>query len=448
MITRNVLGFSVAPHMRRVMSLNGFHASIMRADKKKEKDGSGLPKGLPIPVLPVDYLKERPESWVGGAGSYVVPVDSEWGLWFNWSMNKTSSTAVLCSVKGMNPVTGQRIGGYDLEKIEKKCPTHGVDLYAHNYCPECDFNWPEQNYISAPNPLFLDGFRTPDGNVRQFYFTEEMAKSIPELVIGKEDTVPAFGFCFYDQKVVQNYEEGKRLREEYPSRTLSNFSSKAFTITGSDASKEMNFGDIMKSASHGLYPLYIHEDSSPTFGSTIEENLAVRERGVSFDSSSINIYHSSTISDGGMDATLDGTISPMGVSPDDADYSEGEEKTSGGITIPDSFRGMSTGPRKKNVKRSDLKKVFSKTVRPDSMLDVFAPLRKSAEVGIGAGAKIKQAFRKSRLGLDTWNEKPSSVVRIYFVFQEQFEQYAAAGFNNLEGTKDGYLEGLPVGGSK
>ena len=75
------------------------------------------------------------------------------------------------------------------------------------------------------------------------------------------------------------------------------------------------------------------------------------------------------------------------------------------------------------------------------------PLRKSAEVGIGAGAKIKQNFEKSKHAVEDWESKPAGVIRIYFVFQEEFEKYASAGFNNLEGNESGYLEGIQVGGS-
>ena len=426
MISRNVLGFSVAPHMRRVMSLNGFHASIMRADKKKKKDGSGLPKGLPIPVMPVDCLKVKPDSWVGGAGSYVVPVDSEWGLWFNWSMNNKSRTAVLCSVKGMNPVTGQRIGGYGLEKIDKKCPTHDIDLYAHNYCPECDFNWPEQNYISSPNPLFLDGFRTPDGNVRQFYFTDEMTKSIPELVIGKEDTVPAFGFCFYDQKEGEEYEDGSRIKDEVPQWFA--HSNPAFTLRSSGSSREINFRDMIDSASLGIY-------------------IPSKD-----DVTAKSYFSHEDIPDGSDCLLLERNCSDT-TDMSDTKITYTSSSDSGGIIR---CGGLSAGTRKKENFMRGAPKAYSASVMPDGLVEDTSfseelkmsvpPVRKSAEVGIGAGAKIKQAFKKSRLGVDTWQEKPSSVVRLYFVFQEQFEEYVSAGLNDLVGTKDGYMDGLPVGG--
>jgi hypothetical protein len=77
----------------------------------------------------------------------------------------------------------------------------------------------------------------------------------------------------------------------------------------------------------------------------------------------------------------------------------------------------------------------------------FTPVYRTAEVGIGAGAKICQAFEKSSKSVEDWEKKPAGVIRLYFVFQEEFEKYAAQGFNDLIGNEIGYLEGLPVGGS-
>jgi hypothetical protein len=47
--------------------------------------------------------------------------------------------------------------------------------------------------------LWLDGFRTPDGKVRQYIFTEEEARSVAKHVIG-EDRVFAIGVAFYLSK--------------------------------------------------------------------------------------------------------------------------------------------------------------------------------------------------------------------------------------------------------
>ena len=67
------------------------------------------------------------------------------------------------------------------------------------------------------------------------------------------------------------------------------------------------------------------------------------------------------------------------------------------------------------------------------------------EVSIGAGAKINQKLNQDIYPLDSWKEAPDSVMTIYFVFQEKFEELKAGGLRNLEGSPEGILTGLPVG---
>ncbi len=69
------------------------------------------------------------------------------------------------------------------------------------------------------------------------------------------------------------------------------------------------------------------------------------------------------------------------------------------------------------------------------------------DVGIGAGASIEQSFVEDRRELSTWDEEPGAVIRLYFVFQDEFDSYAAHGLKDLSGTPEGYLKDLPMGGS-
>ncbi len=395
MISRNILGFSVTPNMMRVMECNGFYASIMKADKKK-KDEYGLPLGMPIPCLPVDYLKERPDFWIGGYGSYVCAVDSDWGLWFNFQHNNYKNSSVVVSVKGMNPLTGQRIEGLGLQQYKECCPAHKTKFKHKRLCEKCGFEWPEQNYISDPSPFFLDGFRTSDGKVRQFYFTEDMAKSIPELVIGKDDTVPAFGFCFYNLKDMKNnYENGNRLKNK--------------------KAEEHFRKDIQTLASYGTYSV----DSGTTYHgySGYSGCLNLKRKRSKYGGSAsaggpITAMYSKCceISDFTIGSSADFSSAPIAMAA-----SPFEVKTSG-IIIPES---------KKRISRSF----------------------KSAEVGIGAGEEIDQTFSGDRRSVDVWQDKPASIFRIYFVFQEEFERYVKAGLNVLKSEKEGILAGCPVGGS-
>jgi hypothetical protein len=432
---RDALGFSIVPFMQRVMNINGFFASIMRTGKKSDKSDGSLPPGVPIPVLPVDYLKIKPECWVGGEGSYICPVGAgdSWGLWFNWSMNNPSNTAVLPSVKGMNPITGQRVNGYDLQDYQDECPVHKKLFSKGRFCTECGFKWPAQNYIAKPNKFFLDGFRTPDGNVRQFYFTEDMAKSVPELVIGKEDTVPAFGFCFFKLKDYRpKWEGGEHIKGKFPEDVGSNYSGFLGGIRGSSGLTGI-LGPIGPIGISGFTGSYVPPDCY--IGSITKDSCSdVRYGDSTIDpmSKSLESKRSFSRSKISKDTEINACYFSAPSSPVPcAMGGEIEEKTSGGIIIPDS---------------DDVSKgAFFQPEFDASTLEL--PIRRSAEVGVAAGAKIKQNFEKSRHAVEDWESKPAGVIRIYFVFQEEFERYAAAGFNNLEGNKEGYLEGVSVGGS-
>ena len=188
----------------RVMECGGFKASLKQATRLTGEGIHGLPCGTDVSVFPIAALPGCPESWVRATGTYVCPVDSNWGLWFDWTMNDKYNTAIIPSVKGMNPITGQKIDHIGMDQYRDKCPIHNTEFSHDRYCEKCDYKWPPQNYVCYPDTLWWDGFRSPDGSVRQFFFTEDEKRDIASLVIGKENTVPAFGFVFYRTKVQRN----------------------------------------------------------------------------------------------------------------------------------------------------------------------------------------------------------------------------------------------------
>jgi len=392
-VARNILGFSITQNMQRIMSANGFYASVMKAEKQTSNT-SKLPKGVPIPVLPVDYLVNKPDFWIGGEGSYVCPIESDWALWFNWTMNN-SNTAVLSSVKGMNPITGQRINGIGLEKYQNKCPVHNCDFLHGKFCPECNFKWPDQNYISKPNPMYLDGFRSADGTVRQFYFTEDMTKSIPELVIGKEDTVPAFGFCFYKlKKDNRNYESGNRLRDIPKIPVVQNFSS----VIGLSRDLSADHVDGRLYTSKALHSKRFRSGGDVLRSANVSYTSSVGEIKYSAPVDSVRAFYSSSC---------------------ETEYLAENSARSGIICPPDSSVCFDSAVNEVNM---------------------------NAEVGIGAGVQIKQSFISDKREIQDWSEKPAGIIRVYFVFREQFEMYASSGLRELTGYKEGYLANLPVGG--
>ena len=49
---------------------------------------------------------------------------------------------------------------------------------------------------------------------------------------------------------------------------------------------------------------------------------------------------------------------------------------------------------------------------------------------------------RDKYGIDTWKDAPDAVMRIYFVFQDEFDKWASHGFVGENGSM---LSGLPIG---
>ena len=123
----------------REMKMGKFSARLMRAPRLKDEKSGALPPGAPIPVFPVDALPGCPKDWIGGEGAFVCPVDPGWGLWFDFTNNDAMNTAVMASVKGMNPITGQKLEGLALERYEEKCPVHKEAFKTGRLCEKCGY---------------------------------------------------------------------------------------------------------------------------------------------------------------------------------------------------------------------------------------------------------------------------------------------------------------------
>jgi len=180
------------------MRNGAYSASIMQAPLLHGAKLHQLPPGSPIACFPTDCFPAAPREWVKGKGSYIVKVKPNVGLWFDWR-ECLCNTAVLPSIKSVNPITGMKIEDLALYQYRKKCPVHNKKLNNQNYCDDCGYEIPYQNYVcGSAQTLWWDGWRQPDGSVRQFYFTEDNQKDIASILVGKENTVPAFGFAFYE----------------------------------------------------------------------------------------------------------------------------------------------------------------------------------------------------------------------------------------------------------
>ncbi len=189
-------------HSHRVLTCNGFSASLMKAPKLPD-DGKlhGLPSGDPIPALRVDEFPGCPSEWTKGEGSYFCVVEPDWGLWYSWTSN--NNIAIIPSTQGANPVDGRK-STITMEQY-KECPVHNQAFIGNRICEACtesvgiEFSWPYQNYVSSPNTLWWDGWRVK-GEVRQFVFTEKEEEIVANVLVGKENVMPAFGFAMFEMK--------------------------------------------------------------------------------------------------------------------------------------------------------------------------------------------------------------------------------------------------------
>ena len=406
-----------------MMEHKGFKAQVMEAERLTGDYVHELPPGSALPVYPVDMLLEPPESWMKGPGVFVIPVKPNKGLWFNWTQNSDNNTAVIPTVKGCNPITGMQTSGFHMERYENKCPKHGTDFLHDRFCPECNYKWPAQNYVGPKNTLWWDGFlNVKDGTVRQFFFSEEELRDVATTLIGKENTVPAFGFAFYASKE----------RRQEPAGIYHN--GKVYDyVEGKNALLGASINNIWASNSS--------VSSTPTFGT----NLCCDSAPVNEEKTSGGIISSGT-SDALFEEGSKLKGGPIGVM--------GSMGTLKKMSAPRGFsKSLSTKIHYEDTsRRAELRCAVGASM--DEGLDKdygFDYERERSmrvsikEVSIGAGAKINQSLKRDPFELDSWKETPDSVMTIYFVFQDKFEELKSKGVRDLDGSKEGMLSNCIVG---
>jgi len=394
--------------MNNVIECNGFKARIMEADRLVGSEQFGLPPGKPLPTYKVSSFKKRPDNWMDAEGSVVVPVKANKGLWFDWTLNDQENTAVLPSVKGCNPITGQQIDGFTLESYQTKCPVHGVDFEKDRYCPECGYKWASQNYVTAPNYLWWDGFRDADGTVRQFFFTEDMMRDVASQKLGSENTVPAFGFAFYTP--VEKHMSVIYDKTTGTFRTVNESFYKTNVVKGKlNQPNDINSG-IAFAGIAGLYSKGVQGIA----GAPGVQGVA--GRGFSSQPKKKSLTTKWT--------PVTETFYCCAI-----DNSNGSNVTSLTNSVaPDNFLSNC-------LEDSYEEKQRGITLYSNDEIKV-------KEVAVGAGAVIKQELAEDKYGISTWKNAPDAVMRVYFVFQDEFDKWASHGFVGESGSM---LSGLPVG---
>lgn len=195
------------------MQVNGFKVTLnmpKAVSRLKNADGSegiaGLPPYNPRVAFAVDEYPASPDSWMHGSGkasSYFVPILAEHGMWLDFTSNAYHShhLAAVISVQGVNPLTALKADPIRLEQYRENCPKHNIAFQQDRFCPTCRFKWHPQNYLSSNNgsPFWIDGFRTEEGVIRQWFFTEEECKGVAAQILGAE-RVFAIGIAFFESK--------------------------------------------------------------------------------------------------------------------------------------------------------------------------------------------------------------------------------------------------------
>jgi len=192
------------------MNINEFKTTINLPNAPTGDELNNLPPYCEIKAYDVDEY-ECPKNWMNGSynsKSYFIELKENKHLWIdlNDNLSNTHDIAVVLSVQGINPITGEKTTNLKLEKYDK-CPKHDINFQGSDrYCTECEYNWPAQNYMSTTcypyGQFWVDGWRNGKDEIRGFLITSDVMKGIASQLIG-DDRVYAIGLAFYKSKIAK-----------------------------------------------------------------------------------------------------------------------------------------------------------------------------------------------------------------------------------------------------
>jgi hypothetical protein len=360
-----------------------------------------LPPHDPVDAYPVDEYESCPNNWMNGsdiASSYFLGVKEDHGMWmdFNECFYHTHDVAVVISIQGVNPITGQKMvaeKALKLEQYHKKCPVHNVKFQQDRYCPECGFKWPGQNYLSTTGTpetmLWLDGFRTPEGKVRQYVFTEDKMKGVASQMIG-EERVFAIGIAYYLSKHKKPYmlERPKPASEHY-------------------AGNNNGYAGNNNNGHSGLPANF--------WGKPV----------------------------GYMGYKSDYTGTPMNFMFDSSTCSS---SSAASVATSSAFRASSVDA---NSNKTLISKVAESMVSPEKQSLEYrrgrsTPVTPVKKLEIGAGALIKQRVYDDPKMMSYWEEEPAGMIYINYCDEATKKKIIDGG--RRADVKDGFMNGIKVGG--
>jgi len=358
----------------------------------------------------VDEHPACPEHWLRSSGrikSYFVPIIEDHGMWldFNESMAMTEyDVAIVVSVQGVNAITGLPCKDPQLEQYRDECPKHKKAFGPDRFCKECNYKWPKQNYIaSTATPegfLWLDGFRSDDGVVRQYVLTASVLRSVAKAIVGN-DRVYALGVSFFLSKQ-------KRPKPVIPP-------SRGVAMAGG-----LTWGS---SVNH-----YYSKGLDGSVGSVGPEGLV----GYDGDTSAVNF-----MADAECDKISISMKNSPGISTHEIDRSESKR------SLMDTGR---KGALMRSVSAKSAKLSFAPS--PEPMATASLPIKKLAStkaMEIAAGAKIDQRVYDDANGLDFYQDTPEGIIVVNYCLESEADAIVKAGKVDVSGSKDGFLKDVPIG---
>lgn len=190
------------------MECNGLNVGFNMVEALSGDAVFSLPPYGPRPGYLVDEYPACPDNWLrsfGKLNSYFVPIQMNKGMWldFNGNWRHNHEVAIVVSIQGINALTGLPTSNESLEQYHDRCPKCDEIFGPNRLCKSCNITWPKQNYIATTTTeagrLWIDGFRTIDGMVRQYIFNEKTSRGVANNILG-EERVFAIGIAFFLSK--------------------------------------------------------------------------------------------------------------------------------------------------------------------------------------------------------------------------------------------------------
>ena len=390
-----------------------------------DKDGGhGLPPFRVRKPYLVDEWPGCPQEWPRSEGSqtsYFVPVIKGKGMWldFNECSRAIHDVAIVISIQGVNAITGMPVEDVILEQYKEECPRHKAKFGPHRYCKQCGFRWPKQNYLSTTATpdgyLWLDGFRSGDGTVRQYILTEERLRGVAAAIVG-ERRVHAIGISFFlskAQKPIQNHGMDGRYRLlDYAGPTFNQ--PMFFSPVATPANWSSGTGTKLECKGNGTKSLERSKGGGLCSSASISTS----------DSMSTQSYSLGYFSGGDVDS----------YSRFPKDDSSSVQRLCARGAVPDVITETQMNHTGTDEEPEQI---------TEKQIDQGQPVAVKLEVG--AGAVINQKVFDDPNDLDFWREKPEAVAVINYSDEIQVRGILARGKADVTGSKEGFLDKVPKG---